>query len=70
MGPHESEGLAGTVGSCCLVLTTLASLPSSPIKGEVGWLGEGTASLVPACRYPGRGRGGGGEEGGGVLCAG
>jgi hypothetical protein len=66
---QESEGLAGSVGCCCWVSPSLASLPSTPIEVEAGRRGMDASVLTqPAntCHLP-QGKGGGGEVRGAVC---
>jgi hypothetical protein len=45
----ESEGLAGTMVGCCWIPPSLFTLPSTPMKEEVGRQGEGCNSVAQAC---------------------
>jgi hypothetical protein len=45
---QESWGLAGSVGNCCWIPSSLASLPSTPIEGDAGR----QESDVPALTQP------------------
>ncbi len=51
-GPYGTWGLGGSVGNCCWIPSSLASLPSTPIEGDAGrHAGEERASVDPAGRY-------------------
>jgi hypothetical protein len=45
----ENVGSAGSGIGCCWVPPSLHSLSTTPMQGEVGRLGEGRASVAPAC---------------------